>query len=200
MTDVEGYQREKVVVETLRANLFSAIMIIPTLMFFGLPFFLLWNNEILFSHTVNLTSKILPDIGGSVELSVVFSALLGIMLHVLIHGFFWSRFAINGIKSIKIGMMWGSLTPYCRCQEPLLLKHYRLGAIMPFILLGLVPSLVAIVAGDPGLIIIGMFFTLISSRDLLTLKLLAHENRNVLVMEHPVQAGCYIYRKKETDI
>lgn len=89
------------------------------------------------------------------------------------------------------------LTPYCHCKEPLNVRQYIIGAIAPAILLGIVPSIVAIMIGNPGLLLFGMFFTIAAAGDILIINLLRKENSSDLVQDHPSEAGCYIYRKIE---
>ena len=128
---------------------------------------------------------------------VYLSIIGGIIIHELIHGLVWSIYAKNGFRSIKFGVIWKMLTPYCHCKEPLLVKHYIIGAIMPAIILGFLPALYAMIVGDFGWLIFGIFFTMAAAGDFLIIDLLRKENRNDLVQDHPSEAGCYIYRKSE---
>jgi hypothetical protein len=68
---------------------------------------------------------------------------------------------------------------------------------MPAIILGIIPSLAAIILGNPGLLVFGMFFTLAAGGDFLIINLLRNESKDDLVLDHPSEAGCYIYRKIE---
>jgi hypothetical protein len=83
------------------------------------------------------------------------------------------------------------LTPYCHCKEPLKVKYYILGAITPAIILGFIPSILAILIGNIGLLIFGILFTMAA------INLIRKENMNELVQDHPSEAGCYSYRKTE---
>lgn len=89
------------------------------------------------------------------------------------------------------------LTPFCHCKELLNVRQYIIGAIAPAILLGIVPSIVAIMIGNPGLLLFGMFFTIAAAGDILIINLLRKENSSDLVQDHPSEAGFYIYRKIE---
>src|SRR5699024_10773260 len=51
-------------------------------------------------------------------------------------------------KSIYIGMMWSSLTPYCHCKEPLEPGKYLIGCLLPGTLLGLGIYLAAFLTGS----------------------------------------------------
>ena len=121
--------------------------------------------------------------------------MLGIAVHELIHGIAWAIFAKNGFKSMKFGVMWKLLTPYCHCKDALKVKEYIFGAIAPAILLGILPAIVAIFNGSISLLIFGMFFTMAACGDFLIINLIRKENWDDLVEDHPTEAGCYIYRK-----
>jgi hypothetical protein len=98
---------------------------------------------------------------------------------------------------MKFGVLWKTLNPYCHCQEPLRVRQYIIGAITPAIILGFIPSILAIVIGNLELLLFGMFFTMAALGDFLIINLLRKENKSDLVQDHPSEAGCYIYRKIE---
>jgi len=52
------------------------------------------------------------------------------------------------------------LSPYFQCKEPLKLKHYMTGAIMPAIIPGFSPAIFANVIGSIPLLVFGAFLTL----------------------------------------
>ncbi len=76
-------------------------------------------------------------------------------------------------------------------------KPYRIGAVMPLILLGILPSLYAIAEGQAGLIAFGLFFTFAAGGDMLILWLLRDIPANALVEDHPTRAGCYVLVEEE---
>ena len=194
MQDLENYKKEKLTINLMWANIFGLLILIPIVLIFGLPYYLLYNKEIDFKNIMD--GLVLQDIayGG---LYVFGAIILGIVVHELIHGITWARFAKNGFKSIKFGVLWKMLTPYCHCKEPLNVSQYMIGAIMPAIILGFIPLILAIFIGNLGLLIFGMFFTLAAGGDFLIINLIRKENKDDLVQDHPSEAGCYIYRKIE---
>jgi hypothetical protein len=130
--------------------------------------------------------------GGIIIIGIL---ILGIIVHELIHGITWAKFADNGFKSIKFGVLWKMLTPYCHCKEPLTVRQYTIGAIAPAIILGFLPAIIAILTGNLGLLIFGIFFTMAAGGDFLIVNMISKENKDDLVQDHPSEAGCYIYRK-----
>lgn len=90
------------------------------------------------------------------------------------------------------------LTPYCHCREALKVKHYIFGALLPAILLGILPATLAILTGYLPLLLAGIFFSMAAGGDVMIVRLLRHEQKDDLVLDHPSEAGCEIYRKIKT--
>ncbi|WP_259179142.1 DUF3267 domain-containing protein [Sphingobacterium sp. BIGb0165] len=188
MCETEQYEKEKLTIDLIWANKISLLLLIPILLVFGLPYYLLWKSEI------NLKS-IFENLQLLDSLYIFGIVFFGIVVHELIHGISWSIFAKNGFRSIKFGILWKMFTPYCHCNEPLKVREYIIGAIAPAILLGIVPAIIAIFTGSFGLLIFGMFFTMAASGDFLIINIIRVEKSNDLVQDHPSEAGCYIFRK-----
>lgn len=184
MTDpIENYHKDQLTIDLVKANLFGMAMFIPTLLIFVLPYYLIWGfTEFLWPHKLGL---------GAIVLFV-----LGTVLHELIHGITLSRFTSNGFKSIRFGVLWKMLTPYCHCKEPLKIKQYIIGAVMPAIILGFLPGIIAIAIGNSGLLIFGIVFTVAACGDFMVINLLKKEDKDDYVLDHPTEPGCFIFRKR----
>ncbi len=182
--------RRELTIGTLEANIKAMIFVAPAFFIFGVPYFLLWKQNLQYNSIISFSDHI----------GLVFTLLIsGTTIHELIHGIFWSFYLKNGFRSIKFGMIWKYLTPYCHSKEPLKVKHYMLGAVMPGVLLGFIPSLIAILTGNIGLLAFGFFFTIGAGGDFLIIWMLRNENKNNLVQDHPSKIGCYLYDKNQID-
>lgn len=182
---LENYSKREVTLGIVKANLFAFLFVIPAIALFGAPYFLRWEDAL---NKVAL-SEAMPD-----TLATTLMILLaGIVAHELIHGITWAQFCKKGYKSIKFGVLWKSLTPYCHCMEPLKVGHYRIGAVMPAVVLGFVPSILATITGSLGLLIFGVFFTLAAGGDFMILWLLRKEDSDSLIQDHPSKIGCYLF-------
>lgn len=193
----DQFEKERKTIDLNKASKFALSINIPWFILFAIPYFLIWKDQ----FTKQYFKDFLPDIGfWSIPvygLGLPFIMIVLIILHELIHGLFFGIYAPSGFKTISFGVLWKYLTPYCHCNEPLLLKHYIIGAIMPGIVLGIIPSLIAIWTGSLSLLLIGWFMTLGASGDLMIIKLLWKEDKsNSYVLDHPSEAGCFIYRNK----
>lgn len=162
-----------------KANLYAFVFIIPITLVLLIPFILLWGID-------NMTQ------GFESYRSLIFivALLFGIVFHELIHGMVWAFYAPHRWVSIQFGIK--SLSPYCHCKEPLKVQHYRLGSIMPLIVLGLLPWLISLLNGSGFLLIFGWIFTLAAGGDMISMWLLHDLQKNVLVQDHPSKLGFFI--------
>ena len=76
------------------------------------------------------------------------------------------------------------------------LKHYRLGGIMPAILLGFIPAFISIFTGSFGMLAFGVIFSIGAGGDLLMIWMLRNDKSNDWVQDHPDKIGCYIFKNK----
>ena len=191
MNEFEDYKKEKLVIDIAWANKFGLLFIIPIVLIFGIPFFFIWKSEIL-----NMQDIMKTILENNINILIfTFILILGVVVHELIHGVFFAAFAKRGFKSIKFGVLWKMITPYCHCKEPLKVKHYILGAIAPAIVLGVIPAITSLFTGSIWLLIFGIIFTLAACGDFLIINLLIKEKPNDYVEDHPSEVGCFIYRK-----
>jgi len=192
----EHYQKEKLTIDIVKANVNALFMIIPIMAVFALPYLLLWHGKFKNPGIRNMME--ISDIGiaGNIFLYLV-ALIAGIVLHELIHGFTWALFTEKGFKSITFGIMKELMTPYCHCKEPLRVKHYIWGGIAPAILLGLIPAILSWVTGSFPLLLFGIIFTLAAAGDFMIINLLRKEKMDDFAEDHPSEAGCFVYRKKK---
>ena len=125
---------------------------------------------------------------------LIFAAvlILGSILHELIHGFSFVYFGHKPLSAIKFGFQWQTLTPYAHCREPMEVQAYRLGIIMPLLLMGVLPALIGIGIGNGWFMFFGFLFTIGAGGDMLVLWLIRGVKSGQLVEDHPSQVGCYL--------
>ncbi len=163
-----------------KANLYAFFLFFPIILIFLLPYALIWGYESF-------------ELGKNIFMHFMLPILiLGIVVHEFLHGVTWAFYAKNGFKSIRFGMNWKWLTPYCHCKESLKVKHYALGAAMPLIVMGILPIIIAFVLGNGMLLAFGIFFTWAAGGDIIALFMLIRISKNSLVYDHPDKMGFYI--------
>lgn len=163
--------------EVGQANMIVLLMIIPIVAMIFFPFILIWDYETFETGYDQFMDYFL------------FYLLGGIIIHELLHGLTWGYFASNGLKSIKFGVKWKFLTPYCHCKEPLKVKHYKLGGAMPLIVMGIIPSIIGLIIGHGGILSFGMIFTFGAGGDIIALFMLRELDNNIYVSDHPEKLG-----------
>lgn len=105
----------------------------------------------------------------------------------------WACFAPGGWKSISFGVIWKMLTPYSHCNEPMRPRPYIVGALMPLILLGIIPAIICLISGSLSLLVWSIIFIAAASRDIWMAWLLRKERPDSTVLDHPSQARFYLF-------
>jgi len=126
--------------------------------------------------------------------SLLASLFLGVPSHELIHGLSWAVFGRRPLRDVKFGFQLRSLTPYAHLRVPLPARAYRLGALMPALLLGFVPYLAGLALGNGWLLSFGLLYVFAAGGDLLVLWLLRDIPGGAWVEDHPSRAGCLVWR------
>ena len=181
----QGYRRSELTVGIVSANAFGVVLLIP-LAVIGMGLFYLKNRSLA---------------GGFGSMSflwimLVFAVLIPV--HELIHGISWAVFAKHHFKDIEFGFMKQYLTPYCTCKVPLSKGQYLFGALMPLILLGILPMIAGILIGSMPMLLIGILMADAASGDIMIAwKVVRYKSRaaDVLYIDHPTQAGGVIFEK-----
>jgi hypothetical protein len=194
MTEKRKMYSKKMTMSVSKANIFSILLILPVFFFYFTPYYVLTFNESSIPDFKNSISDIAVEFGPfGLSLFILAITIFGIVIHELIHGFCWGIYAKNGFKSIKFGVVWKMMTPYCHCKEKLQVKQYIIGAIMPGVVLGLIPTVYAVINDNFGIFLLGVFFTMAAGGDIIMVYLLRNEKMNNLVQDHPSEMGCYVF-------
>lgn len=194
---MENYTEKKLTIDLKKANIYSLKILLYSCVVFLIPYVFLWQYQFSFEHLGSTFKRLIEKYTFLSGFIPLFFIVLGIVLHELIHGLTYLPFCKNGFKSIKFGFLKQYFTPYCHCKEPLKLKYYRIGVIMPAIILGFLPSVWAIVTGNFYLLCFGIFFIMVAAGDCMILMILKNENPEDLVLDHPSEAGCFVYTAKK---
>lgn len=183
----EGYHTTELTMSTLAANVLAVIAAVPPIVILIGVFRILNPQARALSGEM---SDLLLFLG-------IFMVL--VVVHELIHGITWGLCARSGFKSIEFGVIWEYLTPYCTCSEPLKKSQIVLGALMPTILLGVVPGVVACCIGSTELVYMGGAMILGGGADIMIVgKILRHKTgKTALFHDHPYKVGTIVFEKNE---
>ena len=170
-------------VSMARANVYSLFFAVPAAVILIGAYLLLWGKQGLVDARLIIYKQF------SLTLLVL---IIGILLHELLHGLTWTWLGKKSFKAIRYGINWKVLSPYAHCSEPLSIQAYRWGALMPGLLLGILPAFLGIVSGNGALMAFGLLFTVAAGGDAMILWRLRKEDRSTMVLDHPRKAGCCI--------
>lgn len=179
------------------ANILSFVLLILFGVVYLSIYLLIWDTE-------QLDMMVLPENNPEEalkEMSVYCFAFClalfgGIVVHELIHGITWAIFANKGFKSISFGVMWKALAPYCHCDEPLLVRHYAIGAAMPLIVLGFIPAIISFCTGSLTVLFFAVIFSSAAIGDIMVLWKIRKEPNCNMVLDHPTEAGYLVYEEE----
>lgn len=159
-------------------NFLGLIFIIPVCTPFIVLYTWLWGSDRL------LSSSGLP--------TILFFFVIGVILHEFIHGITWAFFSGKPLRSFKFGIKFKILTPYAHATEDLPIQAYRIGIVMPGLVLGVVPCIAAILCGSSNLMLVGILMTAAAGGDIVMLWVLRHAGSHSLVRDHPDRLGCIL--------
>jgi len=195
--NLDEYIEDKLFLNMLWANIFSLIVFIIFSIILGGSFYLIWHQKINIFPEVNIDDKkriFLFLQNFSISL-IVF--IIGLILHELIHGLFYLIFTKNKFKSIKFGLKLKYGAAYCLCTELLKVKYSIISTIMPAIILGFIPGIIAVITGNLFLLIFAIVFISAGAGDfLIVMKLFKEDKENYVLDVLGEKNYMYIYRKK----
>ena len=184
----QGYRRVDLTVSIVKANVFAFLLLFP-LIALGMWLFWLKNGT--------LADGIAARSIGGLLLFVLVMAFL-VVVHELIHGLSWSFFTEHRFGDIEFGFMKQYLTPYCTCLVPLTKGQYIFGALMPLVVLGILPMAAGILTGSMPVLFMGIIMTVSAAGDMMIVwYILTYRSpaETIVYMDHPTQAGGVIFEK-----
>jgi len=117
------------------------------------------------------------------------AVLLAVVVHELIHGLIFARYAPSGFKAVKFGTSLRMGAVYCHCKDPVKVKHYMRAGIAPLIILGLLPLAFGLITGVHWINTFGLLLTIGGFGDLLIWFKLLKFDRNMMIRDHPDKLG-----------
>ena len=171
---------QEIIIPSGKANRFSFLLFLIAGIIFGVPFAFVWGSYKLVYGFEEFFSNFLL---------LVPSLVVGMICHELIHAAAFSMLAGMSFSSIKFGINWRQLAPYVHVREAIRVKHYRIGILLPIILLGIAPAIASVIVGNGWLIWYSLIFTAGGAGDLLAWNALRKFNATQLVRDHPDHLG-----------
>lgn len=190
--EADGYRMKDLTFSSLYANVMALIVSLPLILLTWFGFF--WRNP---DSLKDLSIKADSSLGKLLMMIIFIAAFLAlVVVHELVHGITWAIFTPNHFKAIAFGLIVKYLTPYCTCRDALKKSQYIMGALMPTLLLGIIPGVIAIITGGGWWLVVGIIMTYTGGGDItLVLKLLRYKTdaKDVLVYDHPYEIGSVLF-------
>ena len=176
--EAQGYHAENATVSIVKANVMACVTALPFSVLAVLAFVLL-HPEV----------DVLDTLGRQALLLLVLMA-VSVPVHEGLHGCGWVGFCREKWRSIQFGVMWESLTPYCHCREALTVVQYDVGLLLPFTVLGLIPSVIALFMGSPLLMALGAYNLFVAGGDTTIACIITkYLGKDARILDHPDQCG-----------
>ncbi len=174
-------------ISMLRANLLGlplfllmmGTLVAPYLLLVGIPAFILGVNRSL-------------DLG-----TFLLWMAAGTAAHEALHGVGWAVAAGRSFRSMRFGVHWKTLTPYAHFTEPISAAAYRIGIVLPGLVVGLGPAIAGYLLDDPAALLFGGIFFGAAAGDALGLWAVRDIPAGTLVLDHPTRVGCRIVSSHE---
>jgi len=182
--DADAYEDRSFSV--LRANAGALVLVGPPVAALTALFIALHGWPSLYQPLVGA-----PILGCAVVLAA------GIVAHEVLHAVAWKLAARPPKGTVRLGFQWKTVTPYAHCSVPMSARAYRIGAVTPGIVLGLIPIGLGLVSGWGGWMNFGILFTIAAGGDALIIWLLRGISGHRRVIDHPTRAGCLLLNEEE---
>ncbi|CAM3099212.1 DUF3267 domain-containing protein [Streptobacillus felis] len=183
-----GYEKKELMLDINEVNSRAIKLMIPTVLLILIPFYLLNKNN---SDLFVLNTKIIY---------MILIYFLLIVIHELIHGIFFAMFSKNGFKDIAFGAVWKHLTVYCSCISPVFLKEYVISALMPLVILGIIPAIHSFITGSFLTLFVGVTMVVGAFGDILIVENILKnidKEKEILILDHPTEIGSVAFERKK---
>lgn len=179
----EGYEPNYITVSAKKANMLAFVTPLP----FAIPLFIVY---ILMGYELQM------DVRQLVVVFLLYFSLIAV--HELIHGLSWAIFAPAGWSAISFGFIVSALTPYCTCTQPLKKSQQIVAALMPTIILGFVPGVIALFIGSTPALLLSIMMIFSGSGDFwIAYNLFRYRSSasDILFIDHPLEIGVAVFEK-----
>ena len=181
--EMEGYETELRTIGMVKANIVAILVLVLLGLLGWVAMYAIWGG-ISFGRP---WSAMLFCIG-------IFA---GVAVHELIHGFTWMWVTRSSFSHLRFGLLQGGV--YCHIDVPMNKRKYVIGALMPLLLLGVLPFLLSFATHSLWLMLFGVIFIACAMGDVLIVWAIRHEPADTLIYDHPTEAGCLVYHRIKSD-
>jgi len=157
-------------------------------MFFGLFAFLhFWDLSDSLAILGDIDESYFQRLGPFLLVTALFvlSLVVGSLVHELIHAVFFLPFLPSKFNGLKFGYDKEKLMLYVHLKEPISVTGYRIGTIMPAVILGVLPTVLGLLYGYLSVLLFGIFLTVAAIGDFLLLAKTMHLHSGFMIKDQP---------------
>jgi len=129
---------------------------------------------------------------------IVPGLLLGILLHEGVHALAWKYSSGLAWSQFTFGIKWEALAPYCHAKAPMSRNAYRIGALAPLIVTGILPLIVSYFNATAPLAFFSALMISAAIGDVFVLWMIRHVPPQAQLIDHPENAGCIMLLPEAT--
>jgi len=165
----------------LKLNIYVFIMAVPLCLLVSAPYIYFFG-----------ASQYAAGIIEVLNYKVFILLFLGIAIHEFLHAVTWMFLQKEGFNNIKFGFNWQALTPYTHYLKPMETWKYRLGGIMPALVMGVLPLAISYIIKNAIVNFVGFLFLWAAAGDMISLWLIRKLKPTQLVQDHPHELGVIV--------
>lgn len=152
-----------------------------------LPFLMIWG----YSDSVAVLGNIHESFflwAGTYLLYIflfILALAVGSLIHELIHALAFLPFLQSGLNALKFGYLKEKLALYVHIKEPISVTGFRIGVVMPAVILGVFPMVLGLLYGYLSVLLFGIFMTVAAVGDVLLLAKTVHLHSGYMITDQP---------------
>lgn len=165
-------------------NLFAALLLLVVSLIAALSYTRIWNTSL---------SSILFDAWdfGWLAFGLIIA---GVIVHELLHGVGFICFGAGRWTDLRFGFKWRCMAAYATCSNVMPMSAYRGSCALPGLVLGVLPGVIGLTAGNVDWLAYGCLFIGAAGGDAAILWHSRHIPPATLVRDAHVTSGCEIVR------
>jgi hypothetical protein len=185
----ENYQQREMKLNGFICNILGLVMILVLASVFGFIFYQIWGTL-----GIQFVSKfgIQFIYYFAFNFLIYLSAFLAFVLaNEFMAGIYWSKYT-----EVKIKVTIKSLFRFCYCKEPIKIKNYIIGLIIPIIILGIIPLIMGMIYGNILVLGFGIIFISNGAGAIMIMYLLRKEDKNNWIKDMDSTIGLIIFNPR----
>lgn len=179
-----GSQKREVTFSGTTATVVGLLYVLPFIAIIGI-----WFRFVSSKHALLLDTS-----GISFFLIFLLIIAVSVVIHEFLHGLGWVL--AGKLEWNKINYGFTSMMPYCACKSPLKKKAYLFGAILPFMVLGLISLVSLLVIPSTITLLIALVNFTAAGGDLLIISKVLKEKEDAQIIDHPTKAGYVVFEQR----